>query len=162
MRERMRGKATLLKTTEDFSERTSIHGIGYVFDRNLNLLDRLLWLVFVLAFLGLATGLTWNTWTQWREEQVVTPLKKTAKPVTELPFPAVTICGSGFHMNNVEKQVTEDFAAWRRDNRKDEIDPDRIKEDITDFMRVTFQIMQDDNNASEHNGHSGHDGGIKR
>ena len=30
MREIMRGKATLLKTTEDFSERTSIHGIGYV------------------------------------------------------------------------------------------------------------------------------------
>ena len=145
MRERMRGKATLLKTTEDFSERTSIHGIGYVFDRNLNILDRLLWLVLVLAFLGLATGLTWNTWTQWREEQVVTTLKNTAKPVTEVPFPAVTICGSGFHMNNVEKQVTEDFAAWRRDNGKDEIDPDRIKEDIADFMRVTFQIMQDDN-----------------
>ena len=89
----------------------------------------------VLAFLGLATGLTWNTWTQWREEQVVTTLKNTAKPVTEVPFPAVTICGSGFHMNNVEKQVTEDFAAWRRDNGKDEIDPDRIKEDIAEGDR---------------------------
>ena len=74
-------------------------------------------------------------------------MKKTAKPVTEVPFPAVTICGSGFHMNNVEKQVYEDFAAWRRDNGKDEIQPDRIKKDIADFMRVTFQIMQDDNNV---------------
>ena len=28
--------------------------------------------------------------------QVVTTLKNTDKPVTEVPFPALTICGSGF------------------------------------------------------------------
>ena len=70
MRERKKGKAALLQTTKDFAEKTSIHGIGYVFDRSLKILDRLLWLVLVLAFLCLATALTWNTWTQWREEQV--------------------------------------------------------------------------------------------
>ena len=72
---KLREKATLLQTTEDFAERTSIHGIGYVFDRSLNSLDRLLWLLLLLVFLGLATGITWNTWTQWTEQQVVTTLK---------------------------------------------------------------------------------------
>ena len=70
MREKKKGKLALLKTTEDFAERTSIHGIAYVFDRGLWIADRLLWAVLVLSFLGLAFYLTWNSWTQWRDEQV--------------------------------------------------------------------------------------------
>ena len=69
MREK-KGKVALLQTTEDFAERTSIHGISYVFDKGLWVLDRLLWAVVVAGFLGLAFYLTWNSWTQWRDEQV--------------------------------------------------------------------------------------------
>ena len=70
MREKKKGKIALLKTTEDFAERTSIHGIAYVFDRGLWIADRLLWAVVVFCFLGLAFYLTLNSWTQWRDEQV--------------------------------------------------------------------------------------------
>ena len=70
MREKKKGKVALLQTTEDFAERTSIHGISYVFDRGLWIADRLLWAVLVICFLGLAFCLTWNSWTQWRDEQV--------------------------------------------------------------------------------------------
>ena len=70
MREKKKGKIALLQTTEDFAERTSIHGISYVFDRGLKIVDRLLWAVVVICFLGLAFYLTWNSWTQWRDEQV--------------------------------------------------------------------------------------------
>ena len=31
---------------------------------------------------------------------MVTTLKNTAKPVTDLPFPAITICASGLHMDS--------------------------------------------------------------
>ena len=79
------------QTAEDFASRTSIHGISYVFDRELGCVDRLLWLVFllelafkdiqsdpshiyrlvvVLAFLVLATLLSLDIWKQWREDQV--------------------------------------------------------------------------------------------
>ena len=37
--------------------------------------------------------------------QVVTVLKDTTKLVTEVPFPSLTLCGSGLHMNNVEKKL---------------------------------------------------------
>ena len=70
MREKKKGKLALVQTTEDFAERTSIHGISYVFDRSLKIVDRLLWAVLVIGFLGLAFYLTWNSWTQWRDEQV--------------------------------------------------------------------------------------------
>ena len=70
MREKKKGKPALIQTTEDFAERTSIHGISYVFDRGLRIVDRLLWAVLVVGFLGLAFYLTWNSWTQWRDQQV--------------------------------------------------------------------------------------------
>ena len=63
-------KTVLAQTTEEYAGRSSIHGIAYIFDKELNVADRLLWLFFVLAFAGGTAALTWNFWTQWRNEQV--------------------------------------------------------------------------------------------
>ena len=60
----------MTQTAEEYASHTSIHGVPYIFDRELSYLDRFLWLLVTLAFLGLSISLTWNTWTQWREEQV--------------------------------------------------------------------------------------------
>ena len=43
---------------------------GLIMIRELTLLDRLLWFLVVLAFLALASVLTWDTWTQWQKNQV--------------------------------------------------------------------------------------------
>ena len=41
----MKGKKSpLVKTTEDFAARTTVHGIGYVFDPSLSFFDRMFWL----------------------------------------------------------------------------------------------------------------------
>ena len=79
MTKKKKGKLALLQTTEDFAERTSIHGISYVFDRGLKILDRLLWAVLVIGFLGLTFYLTWSSWTQWRDQQVGIIFKNTDK-----------------------------------------------------------------------------------
>ena len=63
--------SALTQTTEEYASRSSIHGIGYIFDRELNIVDRLLWLFVVLSFAGVAAALTWNFWTQWRNEHVI-------------------------------------------------------------------------------------------
>ena len=70
----MRGtckKAALTQTAEEYASRSSIHGIGYVFDRDLNIVDRLLWLLVVLALLFTATIFTLDFWSQWKDEQVI-------------------------------------------------------------------------------------------
>ena len=58
-------KLALTKTTSEYASRSSIHGIGYIFDR-----DRVLWLLVVVAFLAVAAKITKNFWSQWGEEQV--------------------------------------------------------------------------------------------
>ena len=64
-------KAALSQTTEEYASRSSIHGIGYIFDKELHLVDRLLWLLVVVVFLGVAATMSWNFWSQWRNEQVM-------------------------------------------------------------------------------------------
>ena len=64
-------KKVLSQTTEEYASRSSIHGIGYIFDKELGIVDRVLWLFMVLAFLGVAAALTWNFWSQWRNEQAI-------------------------------------------------------------------------------------------
>ena len=131
---------SLKKTTEDYASQSSIHGISYIFDHKLGPWERVLWLMVVIGFLILATHLTLDTWTQWQEEQVVTTLKNTAKPVTEVPFPTVTICGAGLHMTNVEKKIGDNFVAWRRENKRHEESMEGIEKDMEDYMAQTFQI----------------------
>ena len=64
-------KKAFSQTTEEYASRSSIHGISYIFDKELSIVDRLLWLFMVVAFLGVAAALTWNLWSQWRNEQVI-------------------------------------------------------------------------------------------
>ena len=64
-------RPALTQTAEEYASRCSIHGIGYVFDRNLTPVDRLLWLLVVLALLFTAAIFTLDFWSQWRDEQVI-------------------------------------------------------------------------------------------
>ena len=66
----------LTQITEEYASRSSIHGIGYAFDRELSIFDRVLWLLVVLVFLAVAAALTLNLWTQWRNEQVMKTIRE--------------------------------------------------------------------------------------
>ena len=67
-------------------------------------------------------------------------MKNTAKPVTEVSFPAVTICASGFHMNTVEEKIQLNFQKWRIENNRTSYDTTEIRKDIEEYMTTTFQI----------------------
>ena len=71
---------------------------------------------------------------------MVTVLKNTAKLVSEVPFPALTVCGSGVHMGNVERKLIEDFGDWRTKNKRSETSKEELKKDVGDFMEEKFQI----------------------
>ena len=71
---------------------------------------------------------------------MVTTLKQTAKPVTDLSFPAVTICASGLHMDNVERKVGENFAKWREENNKKDNNKEALEKDIKEYMHTVFHI----------------------
>ena len=71
---------------------------------------------------------------------MVTTLKNTAKPVTDVQFPAITICGSGFHMSNVEEKINQNFRKWRNDTGRTSDNVTDIRNDMVEYMDTTFQI----------------------
>ena len=72
--------------------------------------------------------------------QVVTILKDTTKHVTEVAFPALTICGSGVHMSHVEKKLAKDFKDWRAQSKRNGTVSQTMKKDLEEFMETRFQI----------------------
>ena len=73
---------------------------------------------------------------------MVTTLKNTTKLVTDVPFPALTLCGSGLHMSTVEKKLVEDFKTWRARKNHNETTEEEVKNDMKNFMQEGFQIKQ--------------------
>ena len=84
---------------EEYGGKSSIHGLGYVADPLLPPCERILWLFLFLSCFALAVFLNVSSYIAWRENMVVTNLRSTGRPVSELDFPTVTICASGLHMD---------------------------------------------------------------
>ena len=71
---------------------------------------------------------------------MVTILKNTTKLVTDVAFPALTICGSGVHMSRVERKLVQDFKGWQAQNRGNGKKNESIKKNLEEFMEARFQI----------------------
>ena len=81
--------------------------------------------------------------------QVITTLKQTTFPISEVAFPAVTICGSGFHMDNVKTALEQNFAKWRGEMGKKDIN--LVAEDFAEYMEAKFQITSNSSNGQPPN-----------
>ena len=133
--------SSIAKTAKEFAERTSVHGVGYVADKNVPLFSNLLWAFVCILSMSLAIYLSVESYNQWQERPVITTLKNTAKPVTEIPFPTVTICGSGLYMKNVEIALEKSFNQWRLSNKKS-WNSDELNDLLAEFMEEKFQMRQ--------------------
>ena len=132
-------KSFLAKSLEDYASNATVHGISYVFDKTTSVVERFIWFIIVFAFGCIAILLVYKSYTDWQENQVITTLKTVAKPVSELKFPAITICGSGQHLGLVEKVLTNNFQTWNK-RRGGSKKTATLKEDFALYMQEVFQI----------------------
>lgn len=56
---------------------------------------RLLWLLIVLVSAGMAGYWSMEAYTEWQEFPILTSVKTTGLPVTQIDYPAITICSQG-------------------------------------------------------------------
>ena len=124
----------------DYANRSTIHGIGYIFDGHLRFLDRVMWLAVVVGSMLFAIWMIISTYTTWQTHQVITTLKTTTKSVKDLNFPAITICADGLHMDLVENVLANDFRKWRKDSN------DSLEDEFSLFMLEMFQIQENGTN----------------
>ena len=130
---------------EEFSSRSTVHGIRYVFDKGFSVFDRCLWLGIVTLCVCIAVAMISSYYTNWQENMVIITLKTTTKPVTELNFPSVTICADGRHMDLVEKALYHDFTVWRNQSYK----LSSLEEDLGMFLKIYFQLTDNQTSIME-------------
>ena len=96
---------TATKTATEYSKASSLHGIQYILETERHLLgSRLLWLTIVIS--AAAVGVLWSrlAYHEWQGNPVLTSVHTTGKPISEIDFPAITICSQG-SINEVIENV---------------------------------------------------------
>ena len=133
-------RKNFLENIHQYAINSSIHGVSYIFDRSSNFFDRLFWFILFSVCIGLSIFLTISSYSEWKKNQVITSLKTVAKPVAEIDFPAVTICGAGQHMDTVERVLLDNFREWEvgQPVNKDK----NLEEKFADYMREVFMITK--------------------
>ena len=134
---------------KNYASNSTVHGINYVFDESLSIFERFIWLLVVCGLGCVAMFLVYESYNTWQDIQVITTLKTVAKPVTELTFPAVTICGTGQHLDTVEKVLLHNFYLWnetRGEGGEARDDGDAVAGSEEDlfylYMEEVFQISE--------------------
>ena len=64
-------------TGNGFANATSIHGISYIFDNSLLVLERVLWFVVVAVFVGLCTHFIVDAYLDWQRNPIITSVSST-------------------------------------------------------------------------------------
>ena len=70
--------------------------------------------------------------------------------MTEIEFPAVTICSQGLNMENVARAVERDFYQWHTENQETQENQgtrdkrDTLEQRMSLYLRDKFDIGDDD------------------
>ena len=64
-----------------FASITTINGISYIFEKRNKTYDRLIWLILVCFCAGSAIHMSYQAWTTWKLNPVLTTVGSTALPI---------------------------------------------------------------------------------
>ncbi len=89
----------IYKAIQDYSEYSTIQGVVHIFSTNQKTVGKIFWILTVVSLLILGTYWSISAYYSWQDDPVLTTVKTSAYPVTDIEFPAVTICGHGSNMD---------------------------------------------------------------
>ncbi|XP_065341967.1 pickpocket protein 28-like [Cloeon dipterum] len=113
-------KWDILIHSRQFCSSTSLHGVQYFGEPGRNIFERIFWLgAFVLAMVT-AAFLIFDLYKTWDANPVIVSFSASSTPITDIPFPAITIC----NMNNARRSVAESILSPSADHQT--VDVERV------------------------------------
>ncbi|KAF4519267.1 hypothetical protein B566_EDAN002156 [Ephemera danica] len=101
---------------QEFGEATSLHGVHFITGQRGHLCERLCWTVAILVSAVLCCREITKLYIRWQDSPVITSFARHSTPVSDVPFPAVTICPESKVLRSV-MDVEEKFDwLWNRLN----------------------------------------------
>ena len=73
---------------------------------------------------------------------IVTRFENSELPVTEINFPAVTVCSQGLNMENVARAVERDFYDWHQEQAGTGSDRETLQERMMIYLRHELIFRQ--------------------
>lgn len=133
-------KAVANEVFNDFCHTTSIHGMKYLTGQS-HWLERTIWIAIYAFAIWCTYSLVSERYIRWSKNPVIISFDKRFESISEVPFPAVTICPE---TKSIKKQfnytrVLNEIKRRRHSTAKNTTLDLDFK--LTDFDRETFQIL---------------------
>nr|XP_012222920.1 PREDICTED: pickpocket protein 28-like [Linepithema humile] len=91
--------AKFLELLKQYCANSSLHGLRYVGDPELSIVERIFWILSFTAAFATAVYYIWYLYQKLNSAPIIISLSPEPVSLNEFPFPSVTIC----NMNNVKK-----------------------------------------------------------
>ena len=76
----------------EYSGVATVHGVFYAFSKDIPPLPRLIWFCLVIVGLFYALLMSIKAYESWENNPIITTLEDTNYPISEVNYPAITIC----------------------------------------------------------------------
>ena len=133
-------KAGFAKTVKEFTQNSSVHGIGYIFSRETPSVDACFWALVSVASLSLAVFMSVDAYLDWQEKPTITTMASSNLPSSEVTFPAVTICRDGVDMKAVEDAIFNDFIKWKQQTGHSSKSKKEDEDLLHQYMAETYKV----------------------
>ncbi|KAK0183188.1 hypothetical protein PV327_001254 [Microctonus hyperodae] len=120
-------KLKICTIAQEYCANSSLHGLRYVGDSHLVLMEKLFWLLSFICAFASATYFIWHVYNKWIDSPIIISMSPEPVSYNQFPFPSITIC----NMNNAKR--TE---AHRIINGSDPLEK-LLLEDICNFPNIS-------------------------
>ncbi|XP_053977390.1 pickpocket protein 28-like [Hylaeus volcanicus] len=83
---------------KQYCTNSSLHGLRYVGDSNLTIMERIFWIISFTLAVATASYYIWYLYWKWSLSPIIISLSPESASLNEIPFPSITLC----NMNNVK------------------------------------------------------------
>ncbi|XP_045477003.1 pickpocket protein 28-like isoform X1 [Harmonia axyridis] len=77
---------------KEYCQNSSIQGLNYVVADGISIFERLWWILVLASCIGGCIYMISEIYNKWAESPVLVSLATRDTPITEIPFPAITVC----------------------------------------------------------------------
>ena len=79
----------------DYADVATMHGVYYVFEKNVIWPSRFFWALCCIGLFVMAIVLIVQVFLDWDKDPIITTVSTTGHPVEDVPFPSITLCALG-------------------------------------------------------------------
>eukprot|EP00093_Oithona_nana_P001068 01068.XXX_2260_3474_1 [CDS] Oithona nana genome sequencing. len=109
-----------MQKVRQYFENTSLHGPKYITEYGRHFIEKIFWLIVVIAATILGVYLTIRIVDKWNQTPILTSISTTNYPLHQIPFPAVTICPN---TKGLRGKIVHEIC---RQNWTEKMDPDQV------------------------------------